>query len=311
MIDCVVYISSVANVRRHLRKTECLESFAKGVTNSGHRVHVERANVYTPAPLAVILGWATPDTIGGVNVQLRQKIIQEQAQRGFKTMCIDASCWKYLDNSSQYLRYSINGPYYDTSEYANKNSDPDKWNQIKSELNLNLEPYKTPGPNGYILICMQRDGGFSMKSLDPLQWLHNKITEIRRYTNRPILVRPHPGAYNMNDYAEYMTKKSKSKLNIEIIEPRQSKLIDNLHGAHATVVFNSSSSVAAICLGVPVFVDDQSCVSWQVANKDISRIENPNLFKREQWIYDLAAAHWSDEESRQGLIYKKFLPLLS
>jgi hypothetical protein len=76
------------------------------------------------------------------------------------------------------------------------------------------------------------------------------------------------------------------------------------------VVFNSSASVAAVLAGTPVFVDDSSCVAWQVANHDISKIESPAEFCREQWIYDLAAAHWSDADARQGRIYQKFLPYL-
>jgi hypothetical protein len=83
-----------------------------------------------------------------------------------------------------------------------------------------------------------------------------------------------------------------------------------MHKAHAAVFFNSSSAVAAVCEGIPIFVDDQSCVAWKVANKDLKNIENPEFFERDQWIYDLAAAHWSDEESAQGLIYKKFQPFL-
>ena len=62
MLDCVVYVSSVANVKKHTRKTQCLESFATGVANSRGRVHVERDYVYTPSRLAVMLGWATTNT---------------------------------------------------------------------------------------------------------------------------------------------------------------------------------------------------------------------------------------------------------
>jgi hypothetical protein len=77
------------------------------------------------------------------------------------------------------------------------------------------------------------------------------------------------------------------------------------------VFFNSSASVAAVCAGIPVFVDDSSCVSWAVANHDISKIESPAEFERQQWINDLATAHWSDEDARQGRIYQKFLPYLT
>jgi len=307
-VDVVVYISSVANPRKHLRKIACLESFAEGVTKTGHHVHVESDFKYQPARLAVILGWATTNT-GGPNIVLRKQIIAEQQQHKFKTMCIDSSCWKYLDDSGTYLRYSLGGPFYDRAEYANKDSGPEKWQEISQRLSLQLNP---PGVNdGHILICIQRDGGFSMKSLNPIEWLDAKIKEIRLHTTRAIVVRPHPGSYTMQNFDKFTSPKYKAKWNVSVIDPKHSKLTDNLVGAHSVVLFNSSASVAAVCAGIPVFADDSSCVSWAVANKNVSSIESPVTFDRQQWIQDLAAAHWSDEEARAGKIYQKFLPYLT
>jgi hypothetical protein len=303
MLDCVVYISSVANVKKHSRKSQCLESFATGVTNSGAHVRVERDYVYTPGRLAVMLGWATTNT-GGQNITLRKEIIAEQRRRGLQTMCIDASCWKYTDNNSRYLRYSLNGPFYDHAEYANRNSDSTKWNEISQALDIKLQ---TPQINsqGHILICMQRDGGFAMKTLKPLEWLSQKIQQIREHSQRPIVVRPHPGDYRPRDFAQYH-----GQHNLTLIDPSATQLTDNLNGAYASVFFNSSASVAAVCAGIPIFVDDQSCVAWKVANQDIAQIESPATFEREQWLYDLAAAHWSDEDAQAGRIWQKFLPYL-
>jgi hypothetical protein len=255
-----------------------------------------------------MLGWATTNT-GGRNISLRQQIIAEQRRTGNHTMCIDASCWKYLDANSNYLRYSIGGPFYDRAEYANQNSDAGKWIEISQRFGVKLKPIKTK-KDGHILICMQRDGGFAMKSLNPMAWLSEKIQQIRAVSNRQIHIRPHPGQYNMNEFAAYTSKQGRRQ-NIVVIEPSQSQLVDNLQGAYAAVVFNSSASVAAVCEGVPVFVDDPSCVSWAVANKNISLIENiSEFFPREQWIYDLSAAHWSDADAQAGRIYQKFLPYL-
>ena len=307
MVDVVVYISSVANPRKHSRKIQCLESFAEGVRNTGRTVVVEWEYRYTPSRLAVMLGWATTNT-GGRNIALRKEIISEQRNRGFRTMCIDASCWKYLDDHGTYLRYSLDGPFYDRAEYANSNSDSTKWAEISQQLGVQLKPAKT-NTDGHILICMQRDGGFAMKTLDPVQWVNEKIQQIRSVTNRLIWIRPHPGQYDMQNFQQWTATKQ-SKYNLVILEPTQSRLIDNLQGAHSAVFFNSSASVAAACEGVPIFADDSSCVAWAVANKDIGQIEAPETFAREQWIYDLAAAHWSDADAQAGRIYQKFLPYL-
>jgi hypothetical protein len=299
-IDCVVYISSVLNPKKHARKIQCLESFAAGVAAAGATVKTEWDYKYTPSRLAVMLGWATTNT-GGQNIVLRKRIISEQQRRSFKTMCIDASCFKYLDDHGTYLRYSLGGPFYDRAEYANRNSTDVKWQEIKQQLGIQLKPTRMLD-SGNILICMQRDGGFSMKALDPMTWLHQKIKQIRAVTNRPIVIRPHPGKYNMADFAAYHTLGK----NLVVIDPLQSKLVDNLQSAHSAVFFNSSASVAAVCEGVPIFVDDSSCVSWAVANKDIALIESPKMFDRDQWMWDLSSAHWSDHNGRSGDIWKKF-----
>ena len=55
-----------------------------------------------------------------------------------------------------------------------------------------------------------------------------------------------------------------------------------------------------------MFVSDTDAVTYKVANTDLTKIEKPNMPDRKQWIYDLAACHWTDEESRNGDIVRKF-----
>lgn len=307
MLDVAVYVSSVANYKKFPRKIACLENFAAGVKEVGDKVEIIYNNVYRPSRLAVILGWATTNT-GGTNITLRKQIIAEQHRQNYKTMCIDASCFKYLDNAGTYLRYSIGGPFYDRAEYANNNSDGSKWQEIQKNLGVSI---KQPSNkfNGYILIGMQRDGGFSMKTLDPMNWLRNKCRDLRKITQRPIVIRPHPGQFEMIDFAEYQTPQSLQR-GITVVNPLHTKLLDNLQSAHSAVFYNSSASVAAVLEGVPVFVDDTSAVTWSVAHHSISQIESPQDFDKVQWIHNLAAAHWTDQDGARGLIYQKFLPFI-
>lgn len=159
-------------------------------------------------------------------------------------------------------------------------------------------PYRTTG--NHILICLQRDGGWNMKGEDLERWLLITVKRIRSVSNRPILVRPHP------------KRPMKETVNKVLGFPdvyesvKTSTLDQDLEGAWAAVFYNSSSSVAAILKGIPVFVTDEDAVTWDVANHDVRHIQNPQLPDREQWLWDLAACHWSDEELRQGLVYKHF-----
>lgn len=293
MHDVVVYLSSLPRIADRNRKVEVLQAFAAGCTQLGLKTLLQNNQQLAPTRLAVILGWVG-QSIKGPHIQLRKDVIANQ-----KVMSIDGSCFKFADPTSIFLRYSLDGVYYNTNEYANKNSGPEKWNQISQRLGLELRPWRVTGD--HILVCGQRDGGWSMKGTDMNQWTLEAVKQIRTKTARLIVVRPHPrNLINENLFAGIPNLKFS----------RATTLQQDLNNAWASVFFNSSSCVASVLAGVPVFASDPDCVAWQVANQDLAQIEKPLTPPREQWLWDLSAAHWTDEESRTGLIYRKFKPFL-
>ena len=275
-------------------------AFATGARAQGAQVHVETDYVYTPSKLAVLLGWPSPEQ-KTPNIKLRAQVVEQQHAHGRHVMCIDSNCFKFVDHNSMYLRYSIGGPFYDTGNYANSNSNNSKWNQLSQCFNINLQPWRTSG--NYILLLIQRDGGWGMKGLDPVLWARDKIREIRQYSTQPIVLRPHPG--KIADVSSLIGP------GVTVSDSKNRTLLKDLKHASAAFVWNSSSGVSAVLAGVPLWVDDVSSVCWTVANHDVSRIYNPDFPDRTQWLNDLGACHWTDSESSQGLIYKKFLPYLT
>lgn len=296
--DVIVYLSSI-HAQKPGRKIDALNSFAEGAIRCGASVHVETSYNYRPSKLAVILGWASPQT-HALNIKLRAEIIRRQKESGHHVMSVDANCFKFADAESLYLRYSLNDVQYDLGEYANKNSDSTRWSKLSRDLSIDIRTWRNHG--NYILFLMQRDGGWSMKGLKPLEWAREKIQKVREITDMPIVLRPHPGAVS--------NLRSLVGENITISDSLRRPLMKDLKHAKCAFVFNSSSGVASILHGVPLFADDSSSVCWEVANKDISQLLNPVFPDRQQWIFDLAACHWTDEESRRGLIYQKFLPFI-
>ena len=281
------------------RKTEVLEAFVAGAQAQGARVLLQRECQVVPARLAVILGWVGTK-IRGAHIQLRRDVIDHQ--RGSKNliMPIDGSCFKFVDDHSQFLRYSLDGVFYNRDRYANANSTASKWNQIQQVLGLQLQPWRAQGD--HVLVCLQRDGGWSMKGTDMTAWTVNTVRRLRELTSRPIVIRAHP----------------KHRIDLSVLSDltgvRQSlhgtDLTQDLAGAWAAVFYNSSASVAAVLAGIPVFATDDDCVAWRMANPDLAQIEDPKMPAREQWLYDLSAAHWTDAESRSGAIYRHFLDLI-
>lgn len=292
--DVVVYLSSVPRISDHNRKIQVLTAFAEGAQACGAKVFLQREHVIVPSQLAVIIGWVGK-TIRGPHIQLRKDAIAHQQASKNRIMCIDGSCFKYADHDSIFLRYSLDGVYYNQNIYANRESGPEKWRKIQRVLGLDYRDWRQQGD--HVLICLQRDGGWNMKDNDLLVWARDAAKTIRQHTGRPILVRPHPKHPVPQDLFQGISGVRISK---------GTHLIEDLIGAWASVFFNSSSAVASVLAGVPIFVHDEDCVAWDVANHDLSSIESPAMPNRDQWLWDLSAAHRSDEEGRSGEIYRAF-----
>ena len=214
-------------------------------------------------------------------------------------MPVDASCFKFADPESYFLRYSLDGVFYNTNNYANHNSTDDKWQQIKTTLRIDMKPWRAMG--NHVLVCLQRDGGWSMKGVDLVSWADTTVRRLKELTTRPIVIRPHPN--HPVDLSEVLRF-------YRVTMSTNATLQQDLNNAWAAVFYNSSSSVASILAGIPVFAEDNDCVAWSVANHDLGQINNPAMPDRNQWLWDLSSAHWSDVEARRGLIYQHFLPYL-
>lgn len=297
MYDVVVYFSSLPKIADRNRKIDVLNAFAEGAQKQGAKVLIQTDYKVLDCRLAVILGWVGTK-IAGPHIELRRNVIATQKAMNRHVMPIDSSCFKFADLDSMFLRYSLNGVFYNKDNYANQNSSNQKWDRIRQILGLQLKPWRNDGK--HILICLQRDGGWSLKGTDLNSWTNETVHKIRQFSNRPIIIRPHP----------------KTKVNLKhltslpnVIQSHESStLTQDLDNAWASVFYNSSSSVAAALSGIPIFANDDDCVTWSIANNNLANIENPLLPDREQWLYNLAAAHWTDRESQSGAIFQKFAP---
>jgi UDP-N-acetylglucosamine transferase subunit ALG13 len=235
------------------------------------------------------------------HLDLRQKILDYQKQNNKRTLIADSNLFLYMDktNPHHYLRYSFDGVFPTTGFYFDTVVNPDRWIKISKNMNISIKPYRTQG--NHILICLQRNGGWSMAGLSVIDWLDTTVRKIQQISNRPIVVRTHPG-----DKKIMRILKLKYK---NVALSNKPNLLDDLQNAWTTVVYNSSPSVASIIEGVPAFITDPEPLhsqSYPVANMDLNQIENPALHERQQWIEKLAMCHWNFEELRSGEAWSFF-----
>ena len=310
--DVVVYLGTLPKIRNHNIKVQVMRAFGTGAAKCGVRClvddNLQNRQVYNTR-LAVILGWVGM-SYSGPHIYFREAIIQQQERTGAKVMSIDGSCFKFhKDHENMWLRYSLDNVFWNSGNYANRNSTSKHWDMVKSTLNLVEKPWRNDGDN--ILVCLQRDNGWNAKGFDQEAWLKKTIKKIRHLTDEPIKIRAHPGDLNPSG------KKSKrdwSWVNqfsgCELVDSMHTTLHQSMKTARCAVYYNSSSSVLSVLEGIPTFVSEEGAVTWDVANHNIKNILNPFMPDRTQWFNDLAQAHWTLKQSQNGEIYRHFAQYL-
>jgi hypothetical protein len=278
-------------------KTHMLEFFSEGARMAGNRVFDIRNYTVVNSDVAVIQGWIADKTTSP-HLKLRQAVINQQFQRKKYVVTADSNLFLYADinNPLHYLRYSFNGVFPTTGIYCDDPVDPQRWNQIQQDLNISLKDYRSTGAQ--VLICLQRNGGWSMGNQSVASWLEHILTLLRNHTDRPIVIRTHPGDRQSAYYLKPLLSLA-NRYNFKMSS--NVSLIDDLKNSWAVVNHNSSPTVAAAIEGYPVFITDTARSQCKdIANTDLTLIENPRLPDRLEWIQRLAMCHWKFDELKSG-----------
>jgi hypothetical protein len=287
-------------------KVNTLTYFAQGVNAQEDEGIVETNMTYQPSDVAVILGWVHEHGKTAAHLQFRQEILDGQRASGGRTIIADSNLFLYKnkENPGYWLRYSYDGIFADTGEYCNQTPDPARWNQIQQHYGLELKPWRASG--NHILLCLQRDGGWSMGGWDVIDWAIKAIVEIRKYSDRPIRIRPHPGDKRAAKYCDRLLKLCQGRrlTKIEISQSTWS-LTQDFTNCWAVVNHNSSPGVAAVIEGIPLILTDPlRSQAHDVATVGIHCIENPLMPDRTDWIQRISQFHWSHEELRTGVCWE-------
>ena len=294
-----VYHQSVPNAK-NAEKVDLLKHFARGVKISGDEVRDIYDFVYSGnEDVSVIQGWISDNAPNKSHQLLRQSVVKSQVRSGKYVVAVDSNLFLYAtpDNPLHYLRYSFNGVFPNTGIYCDQYIDQSRWTKISRDLNLSLKDYRTNGD--HILICLQRNGGWSMGNIDVCEWAQSIIEGIRMYSDRPIVIRPHPGDKHARHYTKNLLIKYKNQ-KVTLSQPG-STLISDLQNCWAAVNNNSSPVVGAAIEGVPIFVTDPGRSQCQeIANVNLAEIETPKLFDRLPWVQRLSMFHWKFDELISG-----------
>jgi hypothetical protein len=290
------------SIAKNQDKSNTLRYFVQGVNAVGDLGVVSESTLWEPSDVAVILGWVHEHGKTSAHLELRRSILENQARTGGRTIIADSNLFLYQDinNPGYWLRYSYDNVFPGLGEYCDHNPDPARWKKVQAELNIKLKPWRTQGH--HVLVCLQRDGGWSMRGFDVVDWALDTIAEIRGYSNRPIVIRSHPGDKRAIKYCQRLEKLllGRRVRDVSFSQPSHS-LLQDLSQCWAVVNHNSSPTVAAAIEGIPIFVTDPvHSQAREVANTDFALLENPAIFERTDWIERLSQFHWSHRDLQLG-----------
>ena len=299
----VTYLACLPPNNKNREKNDILEKYSLGVAYLGlDDITVHEHGSLLNADVAMMIGWVHEDSRSTPHLKFRKQIIDHQKKAGNRVLLADSNLFLYKDktNPFHYLRYSFDGIFPSTGEYCDKSIDPDRWTKISRDIGISLKDYRTNG--NHILLCLQRNGGWSMGGFDVVDWTAQTIKLLRLHTDREIVIRAHPGDKGAKGYLSptNLIKKIGLLKGVRLSRPGID-LLDDLKNCWAVVNYNSSPTVAAAIEGYPVFVTDASrSQCYDIANTNLKNIESPELPDRQRWIERISMFHWKFDELVDG-----------
>ena len=289
----VAYLASVPPSKKSQHKSDLLRRFVGGVQTAGdHGVLAIRPQL-VDADVAFIQGWPHATGKQAAHNLFRKEVFDFQKRNNNKLLVVDSNLFNYR-GKNEYSRYSFDGVFPSTGNYFWDNPDPAHWQSISRNTGIALKDWRQNGK--HILVCLQRNGGWSMGTYDIVDWAAETIAKIQQATDRPIVLRPHPGDKSARQHIGDVSQVR----NVKISEPG-STLLDDLKDCWAVVNHNSSPTVGSVIEGYPIFVTDpEKSQAAQVANTDFRLIENPAMPDRRAWLERIAMCHWSQKEIMSG-----------
>tara|TARA_B110000503_G_scaffold69653_1_gene108552 strand:- start:773 stop:1720 length:948 start_codon:yes stop_codon:yes gene_type:complete len=302
LMKVVSYYNVVPVVNKSQEKFDILTKFIQGVNAAGDTGIVYSGYDLQQCDVGVIQGWQHDLGKNMPHLKLRKLVMDRNANTHVCTA--DANLFLYANKSNQphhYLRYSFNGIFPTTGQYFDNIVDPIRWQQISRDTGIHLEAIKRYGRN--ILICAQRHQGWSMGNISLDKWLLDTCHAIRKYSDRPILIRLHPKDNASNRRAPQIQQLFKNFKGVAL--SRNNSIEDDLKNCWAVVNHNSSSIVGPLIKGYSAFITDpikSQCA--EVAHHNFQDIETPKEFDRQRWLERISMFHWKFSELENGTAWR-------
>ena len=143
-----------------------------------------------------------------------------------------------------------------------------------------------------------------LEGIDQESWITQQVNQLKQYTDRPIVVRPHPRC-RLN------TARLPATVQFEIPHKLANTYdsFDMHFDCHAVVNYNSGIGIQAAIAGVRPVVEIGS-LAYPVGI-GFADIEQPYSKDRDLWLTQICHTEYTVDELRRGLWFKRIEPALT
>lgn len=212
---------------------------------------------------------------------------------------------------NSYLRFGWSSYGWTDADCNNENVGSERWNKFAKETGISIKDWNSPGSD--IVIMGQKEGDSALVNLykkykSIYSWIFDTIIEIRKYTDRRIVIRPHPRNLSRGITLATRIAEDPQMKNVIISENLTrggnqggEGLEADFNRAYCVITYNSLSAVEAVTRGIPVFAVDDMSMAWPIAHRDFSQIENLNYeIDLQEWKNKIAYTMWNKQEVSSG-----------
>ena len=292
-------IAIIEDTANHQQHREVLHSFAKGCGGD-----ITTSNNVDGYDCAVIFG-SYKKKRGRPQHQGKGKIIES----GIPYIQLETQLiGRPIDTAiHDEFRVGVNGFLWDDAKWGFEHIEDDRSKKVFERNGYDPDvPWKQDGE--YILLCMQKVGDASLRDADVFEWTENTVNDIRKHTDRKIIIRPHP-LYRKSSLHNTLKEKV---LNVSNTHWQETDLLkdgfvsiqEQLQKAWCTVTYTSGSGIDAVINGIPNIACDTGSMVYDVSSKDIAEVENPYRGEKKEWTNRIAHCQWSIEEFESGECWK-------
>lgn len=171
-----------------------------------------------------------------------------------------------------------------------------------SKFNIECKDWKTDGE--FITIFTQRPDSQQWLGMPSIQeWVTNHIEDVKQYTDKPIVIRPHP--------RDRLTKWGFLTKFKDVYFDTPQMLMNTYDGYNHEEIMNrtycainhsSGPSIQAVLDGVKVLCSQDS-LAWDVSIQDVSNINQDCNINRQEWLDKIAHTEFFIDELAEGVCW--------